>query len=249
MKCNNKKWKKADKKKCKKTKQQVIKVLKFVMLFLTAFILIYITMLNVKLYNLKVELSETEKNVIILQKKLTKYLFLGDSITERYRLNDYFVDYYVLNSGMGGDTTENILKNLESRVYKYNPSAVFLMIGTNDVNQDIDSDYIFDNIKNIITKIQRNLPETKIFVEPILPAGNEWAENERNEKRIKINKLLKKEYNNSDVIYIDIYDEFVDSKNGQLKSEYTADGLHLNDSAYKLISKKIEQYMKDMIDN
>lgn len=243
MKYNNKKRKKTHKKIYKKTKQQTRKVLKVVTLFFVVCILIYIIVLNVILYNLTIEFRKIETDNIVLKSKLTKYLFLGDSITERYKINDYFADYYVLNSGMGGDTTDDILTNLENRVYKYKPSIIFLMIGTNDVNQDIDTEYIFDNIKNIISNIQHTLPETKIFVEPILPAGNEWATNGRNEKRIKINKLLKQEYNNSSVTYIDMYDEFVDNKNGQLKNEYTEDGLHLNDKAYKLISEKIEKYM------
>ena len=248
MKHNNKKQKKTYKKSSKKIKHQTSKVIKIIVLSWIVFILIYIVVLNVKLYNLEIVFSEIEKNNIILQDKLTKYLFLGDSITERYKINDYFPEYYVLNSGIGGDTTDDILKNLENRVYKYEPSVIFLMIGTNDVNQDIDSDCIFNNIKNIIAEIQHKLPEAKVFVEPILPAGNQWADNQRNQKRIKINELLQKEYNDSDVIYIDMYDDFVDSENGQLKGEYTADGLHLNDKAYKLISEKIEQQIEKLLD-
>lgn len=245
MKHNNKNRKKSS----KKFIQQTSKNLKTVMLLCVGCILIYIVVLNVEIYSLKIEFSKIEKNNVMLQDKLTKYLFLGDSITERYKINDYFPEYYVLNSGMGGDTTDDILKNLENRVYKYEPAVIFLMIGTNDVNQDLDSDYIFDNIKTIITKIQNKLPETKIFIEPILPAGNQWADNQRNEKRIKINELLQKEYHNSDVTYIDMYDKFVDRENGQLKSEYTADGLHLNDKAYKMISKKIEHQMENLLNN
>lgn len=249
MQRNNKKRKKKHKNGYKKIKQRASQSLKVSVLSCIVCILVYILVLNVKIYNLEVDFRQMKKNNILLQNKLTKYLFLGDSITERYKLNDYFPDRYVLNSGIGGDTTDDILKNLENRVYKYNPAVIFLMIGTNDVNQDIDSSCIFSNIKTIITEIQNELPETKIFVEPILPAGNQWADNRRNEKRIEINKLLQKEYNSSNVTYMDIYDEFVDSENGQLKSEYTADGLHLNDKAYKLISEKIEQQMEELSDN
>ena len=70
-----------------------------------------------------VSAKEEVKEVI---KVPDNYLFLGDSITEYYDLDKYYPDLPVVNSGIAGDTTEDILNDMEGRVYQYNPSKIFL---------------------------------------------------------------------------------------------------------------------------
>ena len=40
-----------------------------------------------------------------------------------------------------------------------------------------------------------------------------------------------------------MYDELVD-KNGNLKLEYTKEGLHMSDDGYKIITKKLKKYVE-----
>ena len=81
-------------------------------------------------------------------KKVIKYkdrisenvVFLGDSLTHRYNLDKYFPDNNVVNSGEEGNKTNDILEDMYNRVYKYNPSKVVLLIGTNQLEEDdVDS--------------------------------------------------------------------------------------------------------------
>ena len=60
-------------------------------------------------------------------------LFLGDSITQRYKLDKYFFNYKTINSGVGGNTTNDILNDIDERVNKYNFDKVFLLVGINDL--------------------------------------------------------------------------------------------------------------------
>ena len=52
-------------------------------------------------------------------------VFLGDSITEYYDLDKFFPNNKIVNSGVGGNLSHNILDDMYNRVYKYNPSKVF----------------------------------------------------------------------------------------------------------------------------
>lgn len=171
------------------------------------------------------------------------YVFLGDSITQQFELSKYFKGYSVVNSGQDGAQTEHILNDMEEKVYRYNPSTVFIMIGTNDVNENKSVEHIYNNINKIVDEIKINLPHANIVVQSILPSQERWTEHDDNKKRQAINNLLANKYHNSDVIYLDLYSIVVDNKTNKLKDEYTDDGLHLNSKSYNIVSDELKHYM------
>ncbi|MDD5888935.1 MAG: GDSL-type esterase/lipase family protein [bacterium] len=198
-----------------------------------------------------------EKVVVKTQVKEEKivddnYLFLGDSITEFYDLDKYYEGLPVVNSGVSGYTTSNILENMEKMVYQYNPSKVFLLIGTNDLEILVDNDKIVDNIEEIIKKIKENRPYAKLYIESIYPINNSDNEkislnvvngNRKNADIIAINEKLKQMASTYDATYIDLYNELVD-EDGLLRLEYTVDGLHLSDEGYMKVSDVLINYIK-----
>ena len=176
-------------------------------------------------------------------------LFLGDSLTDYYNLSKYYQNEFVINSGIAGNTTDNILNNMYNRVYKYNPSKVFLLIGTNDINGGKSTDYVVNNINKIITLIRKNLPNCKIYLESLYPINNtNNSKINHFEVGIRTNKIIKEinsRINNiSDVTYINMYDKLVDS-NDNLKLEYTKEGLHMSDDGYVAITNVLKNYMND----
>ena len=59
---------------------------------------------------------------VLYSKKRPDILFIGDSVTNWWDLNLYFGDLgYVLNRGIGGDTTEYILKRSDADVFQLEP--------------------------------------------------------------------------------------------------------------------------------
>ena len=73
-------------------------------------------------------------------------LFLGDSLTYNYKINEFFEGYKTFNSGISGNKTTDILNDLENRVYKYNSTKVFLLIGINDLKNGISNDEVLNTI-------------------------------------------------------------------------------------------------------
>lgn len=176
-------------------------------------------------------------------------VFLGDSITSRCDLDKYFPNYNVYNSGIAGNMTKDILENMENRVFAYNPTKVFILIGTNDlVYSGLDNDGIKNNIEEIINKIYEKNSNIKIYIESIYPVNNsinkEIVETRTNENIKDLNNKIEKICNNNKCTYINMYDNLTD-KNGNMKRIYTVDGLHLNKIGYKVITNKLIKYLDE----
>lgn len=173
-------------------------------------------------------------------------VFLGDSITDFYDLDKYYEGYHVVNSGINGNQTDDILGDMNGRIYQYNPSKVFILIGTNDLQRDKSLDEIVDNIKKIVEGIEDNRPQAQIYIESIYPINkdiNEVAVGSRSNSAItEINNLLKEYCEEKDIIYIDIYNSLTND-DGNLSNEYSDDGLHLNDKGYEVVTAKIKEYL------
>lgn len=225
----------------------------FTYLILIFFILVLLAFMYI-LYNQYNDNSKIKtKNVtkIVTEKVVDdNYVFLGDSITNDYDLEEYYEDSFVVNSGISGNTTKDILSDMNNRVYRYNPSKVFLLIGTNDIENGISSEEIVSNIENIIDGIKENRPYCEIYLESIYPVANSSCSddkcksvgNRRNDVISSINKELKDLAEEKNITYINIY-SLLEDDDGYLKSEYTTDGLHITSAGYKVITEELKKYI------
>jgi len=188
-----------------------------------------------------VEKIEVEKIVIP-----DNLLFVGDSITYNFDLEGCFKDMPVVNSGRNANQTTDILDNLKSRIYDYNPSKIFLLIGTNDIDQRKSTDEIFGKTKEIIKKIKENRSEAKIYIQSVYPVNEsdkyDGPKNRTNEKIEELNQRLEEYCKKEKIIFIDLYSELVD-EDGQLKEEYTTDGLHISEEGYEIITEVLKEYL------
>lgn len=175
-------------------------------------------------------------------------VFLGDSLIARYDTNLYFRSFNVINSGIGGNMTIDILNNLESRVFKYNPKKVFIVVGTNDIAySNLSLIEIKDNINTIIDKIKEYDSNIDIYLESIYPVIEDLNEDivyhRRNKTIIELNGYYK-DLCSTKCTYINVFDRLID-KSGNLKSYYTKDGVHLNKLGYLKVSKILYKYMNN----
>ena len=191
----------------------------------------------------KIVTKEVEKEVQVVP---DNYLFLGDSLTDYFDLETYFPNQPVVNSGIAGNTTDQILASMKTRVYDYNPSKIFLLIGTNDLRDGKSQEAVVQNIEKIIEEIQINRKQAEIFVESLYPvnASVSSAVGIRSNETIQnINAQLQEYCNEEDLTYIDLYAKLQDEQ-GNLQTQYTVDGLHLNDAGYQVVAKVLQEYLK-----
>ena len=224
----------------KKKNKVLIKLMLIIIIILVLFIIIHFATFN---HHKVKEVTKIKYKEVVSE----NIVFLGDSITHRYDLNKYYPDYNVVNSGEEGNITDDILDNMYDRVYKYNPSKVFLLIGTNQLEKDKAENIVNDIIK-IVSETHKNIPLTKIYVESIYPVNNDVlntpAKNKDNKKIEIINQKLKKLSLDNNYIYINLYDRLLDEDN-HLFYKYTVDGLHINNKGYSFITRELTKYVKD----
>lgn len=227
----------------------IIVLLTIVCLFFIAFIAYHYLFFD---HSEKVKVV-TKKEEVVEKVVDNNYLFLGDSITEQYDLKEYYEDYPVVNSGVSGDFTSSIVENMKKRVYDYNPSKVFLLIGINDLRNGKDVSEIVSNTKEIIKLIKENRPYSEIYLESIYPINktddDKISDSVRdiefdNEKIIEVNDLLKDLAKDEKITYVDLYNKLIDD-DGNLNISYTKDGLHISSEGYECITKELMKYIKD----
>lgn len=218
-------------------------------IWLTILVFVLLTISCFATYLLYLHSNEEEKVVTkIKEKKIVddNYLFLGDSLTHRYDLEKHYENMPVVNSGVEGDTTANILNHMKERVYDYNPSKVILLIGTNDLDDfyHLTVDDVFENIKDIVHKIEENRKYAEIYIESLYPINKSLDSNpvkEKSNERIKeLNEKLKEFCADNGYTYIDVYSKLIDD-DGNLQKEYTEDGIHILDNGYSIITEQIKK--------
>ncbi len=165
---------------------------------------------------------------------LGRVIFLGNSITEMGDWKKVLNDTTVLNRGIGGDITFGVLKRLKD-ITDRQPAKVFILLGINDIGKDIPDAVIADNYLKIVKEIHLKSPQTKIFVESILPLNSTMPNfpqhYDKEEHVLAVNKLLKGNATVGNYTFIDIFHLFIDA-DGRLKSEFSYEGLHLKPAAY-----------------
>ena len=165
-------------------------------------------------------------------------VFIGDSITDGYHLNNHYNDLPLAtyNRGIGGDVTSGVIARLKTSVIDLKPSKVIMMIGINDINSGRTNDEIMTNYKTIINGIQTNLPATQIICQSVLPMDSRvtaWGIDLPNAiQKIKdLNARIKTYVESKGILFVDLFTHFKD-ENDQLIPSYSYDGVHPNAEGY-----------------
>lgn len=176
-------------------------------------------------------------------KPTSEIIFLGDSITARKNWNRLFGFNNILNAGISGNTTEDVLLRLDP-LLDLKPKKIFIMIGINDLSKGSDVSHIFNNYKLIINKIKTTSPNTVLFIESVLPIDNELSPIGKidSQKIIDLNISLQSLANETGAIFINLYPSFV-GKDNAMDTAYASDGVHPNAAGYALLKTLLLPYL------
>ena len=172
-------------------------------------------------------------------------VFAGNSITDGGEWHELFQNPNVKNRGISGDMTWGLYERLAS-ITGGHPQKLFLLIGINNVSHGESPEEIAFGIRRIVRKVKKDSPETQIYVQSILPVtphyGMFTGHTSRWQMIPQINALIEKLAREEGVTYIDLFSRFADGQ-GQMKREYTNDGLHLLGKGYMLWKEIVESYL------
>ncbi|MEH2141624.1 SGNH/GDSL hydrolase family protein [Nostoc sp.] len=153
-----------------------------------------------------------------------------------------------LNQGISGETSNGLLKRL--KIFdRTQPELIFVMIGINDLIGGMSDGVILDNQRQIISYLQKAHPTAQIIVQSILPHGAEeatWKGREKlqtiaNSRIRQLNQQLQSISTKKGVKYLDLYPLFT-NKQGNLRREFTTDGLHLSLEGYIVWRSALQIY-------
>ena len=179
-------------------------------------------------------------------------VLLGDSITDFFNWYELFYDFSknsgqaVYNRGISGDTTDRLLERLNENVLNIEPKNVVLLIGTNDIGRGLPLSMSVENVSKIIENTKKVCPDINFILQAVYPINRDMRdkfEKRSNEKIDIMNKEFIKLSEKHDCVWLDITDKLKD-ETGNLKKEYTYDGLHLNINAYKIVAENIIPLLK-----
>ena len=201
---------------------------------------IAITILNKK--NKEENLIKIIKNRIQQKDELfneTKDITLiGNSLFDNWKI-EKLNNNLVVNLGIAGISTKQYQEYiLDINKIKYLANKVFIMTGTNDiVGESLSFETIFNNINKLIKSLLKINKDSKIYFIEIPSIAFRMDRNK--EEIFRLNEYLK---NNLDKIikYIEI-NKYMTDDFGNLKLEYTYDGLHFNEEGYKILEKILEK--------
>lgn len=159
-------------------------------------------------------------------------VFLGDSITQGWTpsFRGHFEGMKLANRGIGGDTTRGMLIRLQEDVLALNPSAVVILMGTNDIEVQIPPAMIARNFEKIISALKNHNQEMPIVVCRIFPSS---GTKKRPTDTIQQANLLFDNIvrNDPQITVVDTFKLFDDGK-GDALAEFFPDLLHLNSDGY-----------------
>ncbi|MGC2474723.1 MAG: SGNH/GDSL hydrolase family protein [Candidatus Sulfotelmatobacter sp.] len=175
-----------------------------------------------------------------------RVVFFGDSITDIWKLEDYFPGKSYINRGIGGQTTPQMLIRFRQDVINLQPKVVIILAGTNDIagntgpmrNEDIEG-----NLASM-SELAR-VHGIRVVLCSIMPVHNytERAKDffaQRPQSRIlALNDWIKNYSAKNNIVYVDYFSVLVDDK-GMMKKDLADDGLHPNAAGFKVIAPLAE---------
>jgi lysophospholipase L1-like esterase len=174
----------------------------------------------------------------------SRVVFLGDSITDMWKLQQYFPDKPYVNRGISGQTTPQMLVRMYPDVINLHPAAVVILAGTNDIARNTGPqsvDMIEDNFRAIVELAQKhNMAVVLCSLTPI----SDYTQQKQSVRRppadiLLLNDRLKKYAEQSHAVWVDYFSALADS-GGFLKEGYSGDGLHPNDKGYALMAPLVQ---------
>jgi lysophospholipase L1-like esterase len=169
-----------------------------------------------------------------------RVVFLGDSITDGWRLDTFFPGKPYVNRGISGQVTSQMLVREYADVIDLKPAAVILLAGTNDIarnNGPETATMIEENIMAIteLAKVH-GIKVILCSVTPIADYGRQkMSEGRPPADILKMNAWMKDYAAKNGAFYCDYFSALIDDK-GMLKPGISMDGLHPNAEGYKIMA-------------
>ncbi len=186
-----------------------------------------------------------------------RVLFMGDSITDFWRLDEHFPGKPYVNRGISGQTTPQMLVRMYPDVIDLKPAVLVVLAGINDISHNTGpatAEMVQQNIMAMTDLAQHH--GIKVILCSILPISDYAFLNQQDGSGsgmrmkvtethppgdiLKLNAWMKDYALQVHAIYADYFSALVDEK-GWLKQNCSGDGIHPNAAGYKIMASIIDE--------
>jgi lysophospholipase L1-like esterase len=176
-----------------------------------------------------------------------RVVFFGDSITDLWKIEEYFSGKPYINRGISGQTTPQMLVRYRQDVIELHPKVVVILAGTNDIAGNTGPMRLEDIEANYASMAElARANGIRLVFSSVLPVHNYTPQSQSlfagrpPEKILELNRWLKNyAAAHPDSLYLDYFSAMVDEK-GLLKRDLAEDGLHPNAVGYKIMAPLAE---------
>ena len=166
-------------------------------------------------------------------------VLLGDSITWSGKWESRFPGVRLVNRGIPGYKTANVLNELDATI-ALRPKKAFLMIGINDLLGMAPVDQVYDGTIAIVRRLQAaGIPVVMLATlecsRKSCVQAVDWVR--------ELDRKLEAFARAQNIPYIDLNPKITDPDSGLLPA-YTWDGLHLSEPAYIIWADAIRPYIR-----
>ncbi len=171
-----------------------------------------------------------------------RVVFYGDSITDAWRLDEYFPGKGYINRGISGQTTSQMLVRFRQDVIDLHPAVVIVLAGTNDIAGNTGPISIEDIEANYATLAeQARLHAIHLVFSSVTPV-HDYTPQSQNAfairdpaKILELNTWLRNYCAANGLVYLDYFSAMVDER-GMLRKDLAHDGLHPAPAGYQIMA-------------
>jgi lysophospholipase L1-like esterase len=170
-------------------------------------------------------------------------LFTGSSSVRQWHkhLSQDFQGFTVLGRGFGGSTMPELLNYIDRLVLPYEPRAVVVYEGDNDLNSGRTVDQVVSDYRDFHKRLKRKLPNCHLFVLAIKPSPARekvWSRALEANDRLAAWCQSKK-----GLTFIDVATPMLDEAGKPRPELFVKDRLHMNRDGYKIWQETIRPYL------
>lgn len=172
---------------------------------------------------------------LTMARKPKEIMMIGHSLTLcgnwDIRLNTPITVFAIGGSSIG------LLNSNLSWMLASKPHKLYVMIGSSDIEKGLSEVEIIKKFNNLITIVHNNSPNTKLFIQSILPRSDKA----KTAKTSAINEQLRNLCERRNVTFINLFPYMM--KGDVINPEYTIDGHHISEAGYTVLKKILAQYI------
>lgn len=176
--------------------------------------------------------------------KKESIVFTGSSSIRMWKnLQEEFPNVPIINTGFGGSQASDLVKHLDALVLRYEPIAVFIYEGDNDVNAGKSPEVILKDLQEILHRLNNQMDGISIYFIGAKPSPSRW---QLKTEYLAFNKAL--EHYTEGMVnanYVNVWNPMLDATGNPRPELFLGDMLHMKPEGYEMWKEQINHSLKE----